>query len=220
MGGRGSPPLGDCRVICRGSGRGCGGERRAGRGDRSHAVRGGALSGLGTGRQLRRALAQVARRGMGRRSGGHRHLRQLEWRPHRPAAGLTPARSALQRDLPAVRAEPRRDRRLGRGTLADPNKLGAVAAFWTIGCVVFARRLPKPWPTPLAVIAIVLGIAAVWVSGSRTGMVCNSSPLTAVKSAVVAPMPIASDSKTTRVQPFDCISIRYACLRSCSMGLS
>ncbi|HTH26758.1 MAG TPA: hypothetical protein VL919_16675 [Vicinamibacterales bacterium] len=56
------------------------------------------------------------------------------------------------------------------GTLADPNKLGAVAAFWTIGSVVFARRLPKPWPITLAVIAIVLGIATVWVSGSRTGL--------------------------------------------------
>ena len=56
--------------------------------------------------------------------------------------------------------------------------------------------------------------------GSRIGMVCSSKPLTAVNSAVVAPMPIASDSRTTSVQPFDCISIRYACLRSCSMGLS
>src|SRR5688572_33494566 len=30
-------------------------------------------------------------------------------------------------------------------------------------------------------------------------------------------MPIASDNRTTRVQPFDCISIRIACLRSCSI---
>ncbi len=44
--------------------------------------------------------------------------------------------------------------------------------------------------------------------GSRTGTVCSSSPLTAVNSAVVAPMPIASDSRTTTVQPFECISIR------------
>ena len=56
------------------------------------------------------------------------------------------------------------------GTLADPNKLGSVAAFWTIGSVVFARRLPRPWPITIAVIAIVLGIATVWVSGSRTGL--------------------------------------------------
>jgi hypothetical protein len=46
------------------------------------------------------------------------------------------------------------------------------------------------------------------VPGSRIGIVCNSSPFTAVNSAVVAPMPIASDSSTTIVQPFDCINIR------------
>ena len=34
-------------------------------------------------------------------------------------------------------------------------------------------------------------------AGSRTGMVCSSRPFTAVNSAVVAPMPIASDSRTT-----------------------
>ena len=45
-------------------------------------------------------------------------------------------------------------------------------------------------------------------SGSRTGTVCSSRPFTAVNSAVVAPMPMASDSRTTSVQPFDCISIR------------
>lgn len=56
------------------------------------------------------------------------------------------------------------------GTLADPNKLGSVAAFWTIGSVVLARRLKKPWPMTLAVVAIVLGVAAVWLSGSRTGL--------------------------------------------------
>ena len=44
--------------------------------------------------------------------------------------------------------------------------------------------------------------------GLGIGMVCSSSPFTAVKSAVVAPMPMASDSRTTMVQPFDCISIR------------
>ena len=56
------------------------------------------------------------------------------------------------------------------GTLADPNKLGSVVAFWTIGSVLLARRLPKPWPQRLAVVAIVLGVAAEWLSGSRTGL--------------------------------------------------
>ena len=56
------------------------------------------------------------------------------------------------------------------GTLGDPNKLGAVAAFWTVGAMVLARRLPRPWSTVIAIAALVLGIAAVWLSGSRTGL--------------------------------------------------
>lgn len=56
------------------------------------------------------------------------------------------------------------------GTLADPNKLGSVVAFWAVGSVVLARRLPKPWPTTVAVIAVVLGITTVWLTGSRTGL--------------------------------------------------
>ena len=56
------------------------------------------------------------------------------------------------------------------GTLADPNKLGAVVGFWTIGSLVLARRLSNPWAMRLAVVAIVLGVAAEWLSGSRTGL--------------------------------------------------
>jgi O-antigen ligase len=56
------------------------------------------------------------------------------------------------------------------GTLADPNKLGAVAAFWTIGAVVFARRQRRPWAAVVTVLALVLGLATVWLSGSRTGL--------------------------------------------------
>ena len=39
------------------------------------------------------------------------------------------------------------------GTLADPNKLGAVVAFWTVGAVVLARRLPRPWSVVISVLA-------------------------------------------------------------------
>lgn len=56
------------------------------------------------------------------------------------------------------------------GTLADPNKLGAVTAFWTIGAVVLARRLSRPWSTVVPCASLILGVAAVWVSGSRTGL--------------------------------------------------
>ena len=63
------------------------------------------------------------------------------------------------------------------GTLADANKFGSVAAFWTIGTVVLARRLPRPWPIVLTVVAVALGIAAVWLSGSRTGLAALSVSL-------------------------------------------
>ncbi|MBY0495936.1 MAG: hypothetical protein K2Y23_17140 [Cyanobacteria bacterium] len=56
------------------------------------------------------------------------------------------------------------------GTLADPNKLGAVAAFWTIGAIVFGRRMSRPWPIVIAIAGLVLGLAAVWLSGTRTGL--------------------------------------------------
>jgi hypothetical protein len=56
------------------------------------------------------------------------------------------------------------------GTLADPNKLGAVTAFWTIGAVVLARRMAPPWSTVVAISALAVGIGAVWLCGSRTGL--------------------------------------------------
>jgi O-antigen ligase len=56
------------------------------------------------------------------------------------------------------------------GTLADPNKLGAVTAFWTIGVVAIARRMTRPWSTAITVAALAIGIGAVWLCGSRTGL--------------------------------------------------
>ena len=56
------------------------------------------------------------------------------------------------------------------GTLADPNKLGAVTAFWTIGAVVLARRMARPWPALVTISALAIGIGAVWLCGSRTGL--------------------------------------------------
>jgi hypothetical protein len=56
------------------------------------------------------------------------------------------------------------------GTLGDPNKLGAVSAFWTIGGVVFARRLSNPWSIVITTASLALGVATAWVSGSRTGL--------------------------------------------------
>lgn len=57
------------------------------------------------------------------------------------------------------------------GTLGDANKLGAVVAFWTVGAFVFARRMSPPWPAVVTVAGLALGIATVWVSGTRTGLV-------------------------------------------------
>lgn len=56
------------------------------------------------------------------------------------------------------------------GTLADPNKLGAVSAFWTIGGVILARRMRQPWAMVLPIASIALGLGAVWLCGSRTGL--------------------------------------------------
>jgi O-antigen ligase len=56
------------------------------------------------------------------------------------------------------------------GTLADANKLGAVAGFWTVGAIVFARRMRQPWSVVVTVAALVLGTSAAWLSGSRTGL--------------------------------------------------
>ncbi|HUQ86969.1 MAG TPA: O-antigen ligase family protein [Vicinamibacterales bacterium] len=56
------------------------------------------------------------------------------------------------------------------GTLADPNKLGAVAGFWTVGALVVARRAQRPWNVAIAIAGLVLGITAAWLSGSRTGL--------------------------------------------------
>ena len=56
------------------------------------------------------------------------------------------------------------------GTHGDPNKLGTIAALWTIGIVVLARRYPPPWRLVISVASMVIGIGAVWTSGSRTGL--------------------------------------------------
>ncbi len=56
------------------------------------------------------------------------------------------------------------------GTMADPNKLGAMTAFWTIGAVVFGRRLARPWSMVVPWTGLILGTANVWLSGSRTGL--------------------------------------------------
>ena len=54
--------------------------------------------------------------------------------------------------------------------------------------------------------------------GVLTGTFVSSRPLIALKSAVLAPMPSASDSRTTAVQPFAWSSRRTAWRRSLSMA--
>ena len=77
------------------------------------------------------------------------------------------------------------------GTHGDPNKLGAIAAFWTVGTVVLARRLASPWPSIVSAASIVIGTAAVWISGSRTGL-----------GAIIVSLAIAA-FETIRVWRFD-----------------
>ena len=64
------------------------------------------------------------------------------------------------------------------GTHGDPNKLGAVAAFWAVGTVVLARCFPSPWFAILSMLSIVVGVGAVWISGSRTGLAAIAVGLT------------------------------------------
>ena len=56
------------------------------------------------------------------------------------------------------------------GTHGDPNRLGAIAALWTVSGVVLARRFPPPWRVFGSIGALAIGVAAVWTSGSRTGL--------------------------------------------------
>ena len=56
------------------------------------------------------------------------------------------------------------------GTHGDPNKLGAIAAFWAVGALVITRRMRAAWAAAASVAVIVIGVAAVWTSGSRTGL--------------------------------------------------
>jgi hypothetical protein len=56
------------------------------------------------------------------------------------------------------------------GTHGDPNKLGAIAALWAVSGAVLARRFAPPWSTIAAVASVAIGVAAVWTSGSRTGL--------------------------------------------------
>jgi hypothetical protein len=64
------------------------------------------------------------------------------------------------------------------GTHGDPNKLGAVAAFWALGTVVLARRFRLSWSALVSTLSIVVGVGAVWISGSRTGLAAIAVGLT------------------------------------------
>jgi hypothetical protein len=56
------------------------------------------------------------------------------------------------------------------GTLGDPNKLGMIAAFWAIGSVALARTLSRPWSLIVSIGGVLIAIAGIWTSGTRTGL--------------------------------------------------
>jgi len=56
------------------------------------------------------------------------------------------------------------------GTTADANTFGMIAAFWSTGFVLLARRLPMPWSVVLGLAGVGLAIGGVWTSGSRTAL--------------------------------------------------
>ncbi len=69
------------------------------------------------------------------------------------------------------------------GTLGDPNKLGTIAAFWTVGSLVLARRAGTTRAWVMAAAAMLLGVSGVWLSGSRTGLgaLVFSLPIAAIE---------------------------------------
>jgi hypothetical protein len=60
--------------------------------------------------------------------------------------------------------------RRAAGTLADANAFGVIAAMWGPGFVVLARGLPAPWSVVAGGTGMAMALAAVWMSGSRTGL--------------------------------------------------
>ena len=103
-----------------------GGQRRAGGRHRHDAGAGSAVPGVRSGRQLRRALAQIESGLVERRPVEDRRVRKLQRRPRRRAPGHAPARCALQRDSPARGAERRCDGGLRRDALADQRPVRAL----------------------------------------------------------------------------------------------
>ena len=60
------------------------------------------------------------------------------------------------------------------GTLGDPNKLGAVAAFWTVGAIVLAAGCRSPgqrWYGGRLVLGVARGVAVGIAHGPGGGVV-------------------------------------------------
>lgn len=79
------------------------------------------------------------------------------------------------------------------GTLGDANKLGAVAAFWGIGAVVLARQAATRRAFLMAAAALLLSVAGVWLSGSRTGLATLVVALTVAAIETIRAWRAASD---------------------------
>ena len=56
------------------------------------------------------------------------------------------------------------------GTHGDPNRLGAITALWAVSGVVLAMRFAQPWRAVVTAGSLLIGVAAVWTSGTRTGL--------------------------------------------------
>src|SRR6185312_10752133 len=112
----------------RADGAGDRGERRAGSLDRPDARARGALSGLGAGRELRRALAELEGAGLEGRARDARRARELDRRPPRAARRHAPTRRALRGARIARGARRRRHGALYRHALADQRPFCALSA--------------------------------------------------------------------------------------------
>lgn len=93
------------------------------------------------------------------------------------------------------------------GTHGDPGKLGAIAALWAVSTVALARRFAAPWRVIATVGSLVLGVSAVWTSGSRTGLAAIAVGMTMAGIEAVRAWRSAGDRALNRRQTFAAAAI-------------
>ena len=96
------------------------------------------------------------------------------------------------------------------GTHGDPGKLGNIAALWAVSTVALASRFAPPWRTAATIGSIVLGVSAVWTSGSRTGLAAIGVGMTMAAIEVVRAWRAAGDRVVDRRRLFTAAALVLA----------